>query len=153
MIPKTRGNVVIPAQQTITFTRTTRTQPINTKFTWTTEADGDTCTRTQEMRDFTHTCDPDSNSRKVTGQRITTISDQVSHLSETKPTENGTRRLTLDHTHWMGPSNTGSTDVDNYNGARPTIHYPTRHSSALTNQRKDTPRMIPGTTDSCTDYT
>ena len=51
------------------------------------------------MSNFTHSGNPDSNSRTVTGQRITIISDQTSHLSETKPTENGTRRLTLDHSH------------------------------------------------------
>jgi hypothetical protein len=68
------------------------------KSTWTTEAGGDTFTPIQEMRESTHSGNLDSNSRKATGQRTTTTSDQDRHLSETKPIENGTRRLTLDQT-------------------------------------------------------
>jgi hypothetical protein len=61
------------------------------------EDDGDRYSPTPEMRQSTHNGNPDYNSRKVTGWRITTTSDQAHHLSETKPIENGTRPLTLDH--------------------------------------------------------
>ena len=133
--------------QMITSTRTTSIHSANIKCTLTTEAIEDTFTPIPEMSNSMHLCNPDSNSRKVTGQRITTASDQANHLSEMKPIGTGTRRLTLDHTAWTWR---GSIDVDNYN--EPTIHYPMRHSSAQTNQRTDTPRTTPGTTDSCTDY-
>ena len=56
-----------------------------------------------EMSNYTHNDNPDSNSRKVTGQRITTISDQANYLSEMKPTGIGTRLLILDHTAWTWP--------------------------------------------------
>ena len=118
-----------------------------------TEVGESTCMTTPGTSNFTRNGNPDSNSKKATGQRITTTSDQVNTLSEIMPIENGTRRLTLDHTLWMAQLNIGPIDVDNYNDARPTIHNPTRHSSARINQRKDTPRTTPGTTNSCTDYT
>ncbi len=153
MTPMTRDVEAVLVNQMTISTSTFGTQRGNTICIWMTEADGGTSTTIQKKRDLTHICDPDSNSRKVTGQKITTTSDQVNHLSETNPTEHGTRRFILDHTPSIGPSNIGSIDVDNYKDARSTIHYPTRHSYAQINQPKDTPRTTPGTTDSCTDYT
>jgi hypothetical protein len=93
MTPKTRKNVVTNVNHRIAYTRTTSTQSTNTKCIWTTEADGDIYTPTPEMSNSTHSGNPDSNSRKVTDQRSTTISDQANHLSETKPIGTGTRRL------------------------------------------------------------
>ena len=54
----------------------------------------------KEMSNSTHSGNPDSNSREVTGWRTITISDQLNHLSETKPTGTGMRLLTLDRTAW-----------------------------------------------------
>jgi hypothetical protein len=98
MTPKTRSNVIANAHHKITIMRSHHTRSPNAKSIWTTKAGEDTCTPIQEMRDSTHSGNLDSNSRKATGQRITTTSDQVNHLSETKPIQNGTRRLILDHT-------------------------------------------------------
>ena len=104
MRPRTRDNVDTNAIHRITIMRLHRTRSTNTICTWTTEAGEDTCTPIPGMSNFTHNGNPDSNSsRTATGQRITTIFDQAKHRSETKPTVNGTRRLTLDHTPWMGP--------------------------------------------------
>ena len=96
--PKTRDNALMNVIHKITTMRLDYTHSTNTTCTWKTEADGNTCTPILGMSNFTQIGNPDSNSRKVTGQRITITSDQVSHISETKTTENGTRRLILDHT-------------------------------------------------------
>ena len=72
MIPKTRDDAVMNANHRIASMRTTRTHFTNTKCTIT--------LTTPETSNSMHICNPDSNSRKVTGQRITTISDQANHL-------------------------------------------------------------------------
>ena len=78
-----------------------RTHFTNTKCIWTMEADENTCTSILEMSDSTHRCNPDSNSRKVSGWRIIiTISDQANHLSAMKLIGIGTRLLILDRTAW-----------------------------------------------------
>ena len=118
-----------------------------------TEVEENTCTTTPGTSNFTRSGNPASNSKKATGQRIITTSDQVKNLSETMPTENGTRLPSLDRTLLMGLSNIGSIDVDNYIDARLTTRCPTRHSSALIKPPKDNPQTTPGTTDSCTDCT
>ena len=100
MIPKTRDNVVINVKHRIVSTTLTRTHFTYTKCIWTMEADENTCTSILEMSNSTHRCNPDSNSRKVSGWRIITISDQANHLSAMKPIGIGTRLLILDRTAW-----------------------------------------------------
>ena len=95
----TVGSTVGTSHTTVSTPRGTNVFPCNTTCIWTTENDGDMCTPIPGMSNFTQIVgNPDSSSRTVTGQRTTITSDHISHLSETKPTEHGTRRLTLDHT-------------------------------------------------------
>jgi hypothetical protein len=80
---KTRDNALMNVIHKITTIRLDYTYSTNTTCTWKTEADGNTCTPILGISNFTQIGNPDSNSRKVTGQRITITSDQVSHISET----------------------------------------------------------------------
>ena len=96
--PKTRSHAPKNAHHKTTITKSVRTRTPNTPCIWTTEVEENTCTTTPGTSNFTRSGNPDSNSKKATGQRIITTSDQVKTLSETMPTENGTRLLTLDHT-------------------------------------------------------
>ena len=107
MIPRMRDFAATLAQQVIISTKTTRHHSNNTYCIEKTEDDEDAYSKTPETSYYTHSGNLDYNSRKVIGGRITITSDQENHLSETKPTENGTRPLTLDHTPWKGPSHIG----------------------------------------------
>ena len=103
MIPMTRDDGVALVNQTITSSRTTRTHSTNIQCIEQMEADEDACLPTPGMKTPTHSGNLDSNSRKVTGWRITTISDRANHPSKTKHIGTGTRRLILDHTVWPRP--------------------------------------------------
>ena len=87
MTPKTRDDAVMNVIHKIFSTKPIiRIHSTNTKCIWTMEAGEDTCTPIPKISNSTQICNPDSNSRKVTGQRITTISDdQANHLAEMKP--------------------------------------------------------------------